>query len=410
MNRRMIDRLLCVAALSVSSLVLTTPSVAGATSGEVVWTSGGKTYHLTVASLRVTQQSRPTAVGAGAATTEADVIPIVDCQIVDAVKKTRVVWFGYRSKLAAATWMPVGGDNHITQVRVVSGRVQTTTVAEMGQVNHFQGGEHHMAFAIEHPLTTVITWDVTTPPAPTNGDPDPGGFTESVTPLLPPNCPAGTPKRSAVARVVAEPGYTLTSVNEVKDSGLLIAGGVRYDATGIESRCSTGGTPQLPSVLWGWSDNTTARIDGVASNLAPVDPVVRIDKLFAETDSNGTTTTIDFARSFNPIRTVVNPQRPPVSTPKAGTGMTETNVLGDAFGVCTFAGATVTSTLATYVPAFGDLRFSATVTDLPGQYTRRARTIGQLFPCDPPQPQKPICFENGEVPFNMVRPNSVRTR
>jgi len=403
--------LFCLAALSSSSLVLTTPSIAAAAPGEVVWTSGGKTYRLTVASLRVTQQTRPTAAGALVPTTEADVIPIVDCQIVDKVKKTRVVWFGYRSKLASATWMPVGIDNHITEVRVVSGRARTTTVAEMGQVNHFQGGEHHMAFAIEHPLTTVITWDVTTPRPPRNGDPDPGGFTESVTPLRPPNCPAGTPKRSAVARVVAEPGYTLTSVNEAKDSNnLLIGGGVRYDATGIESRCSLGGTPQLPRVLWGWSDNMTERSDLVTSNLVPVNPVVRTDKFFQETFADGTMTTIDFARSFNSVRTVVDPQRPPVAGPKAGTGMTETDVLGDAFGVCTFAGATVTSTLATYVPAAGDLRFSPTVTDLPGQFTRAARSFGDTIFCGQPPGGGPVCFENGEVPFSFLVPNSVRTR
>jgi hypothetical protein len=401
MSRRFITRGLCVAALSLVPVVIAQAPVASATGGEKVWTSGGSTYHLSAASLRVTKMARP-ATDPDTAATESQIVPIVDCQIVDKARKTRVVWFGYLSKIGPGTWMPVGADNHITQISVVRGRLRTTTVADMGQVNHFQSGEHHMAFAIDIPLTTTISWDLTTPA----GTAANGSFTESITPLIPRNCPAGTPKRSAVARIVTEPSYTVTGVNEVKDAlGTLIAGGVRYDVIGIESRCSAGGTPQAPSVLWGWADNTSPRSDGVTSNLTAVEPLVRTDSLFGGFDP-----AIDFQRSFNPVRTVADTQRLPVAGPKAGTGMTETDVLADVFGVCAFGGTMVTSTTSAYVPSFGDFRYSFTVTDIPGQFQRPARGIGTLFDCEPAPSDGSVCFENGEVPFDITRPNSVRTR
>ena len=297
---------------------------------------------------------------------------------------TDTVWFGYSNTSAERVTATVGGANSVTI---------TGAALDQNQIEQLLVGTVERAFAVTIPKGATATWSVTVPNLAVPG------FTTRVSAANDPTtpaCPSGTRAQSAAIQSIPGqfPDITWTAAKQNRNrAGLLTGASINFQISGLQTACSTGGTPLAPKVLWGYG-GPTSQISGAllasagdALRPVPTNAVVRVDA-----DSN-----YSFTRTYRSARAIVAPQKlwafGTLSQQIQGTapyafGLSSETVIADVVARCAFGSRTVQSTTTYWLDANGRPLGFMVATDQATQATRPVQGCiftGTLVPnCDIP--------------------------
>jgi hypothetical protein len=299
---------------------------------------------------------------------------------------TDTIWFGYTNTSPERVNALIGGSNFVT-VNVPGVSIN------QGQIEQLLVGTVERAFAVTIAKGATASWNVDVPnlAAP--------GFTTRVSAAsssLTPACATGAGTRSASIQAIPGqfPGITATAAKQTRNvAGLLTRASVNFQINGLQTVCSSGGTPLEPKVLWGYGGPTSQisgallRGTGDALRAVPANAVVRVDA-----DSN-----YSFTRTYRSARAIVDPQKLWVfgtlaqqiqGTAPYAYGLSSETVIADVVGRCAFGSRVVQSATTYWLDANGRPIGLMVVTDQATQVTRPVQGCiftGTLVPnCDIP--------------------------
>ena len=297
---------------------------------------------------------------------------------------TDTVWFGYANNSAERIDAAVGSSNSLTI---------TGASVNQNQIEQLLTGAVERAFAATIPKGATATWNIDVPNLAMPG------FTTRVSAAnaaATPACPSGT--RSQSASIQAIPGQAagiiaIPAKQTRNRAGLLTRASVNFQIAGLQTVCSSGGTPMEPKVLWGYG-GPTSQISGALMQSAgdalrpvPANAVVRVDA-----DTN-----YSFTRTYRSARAIVDPQKLWVfgtlqqqiqGTAPFAYGLSSETVIADVVARCAFGSRIVQGATTYWLDASGRPIGTMVVTDQLSQATRSVQGClfnGTLVPnCDIP--------------------------